>query len=33
VPVRLPEDIDPDDLDERAAEAIAQLPAEQQRTL
>src|SRR6266508_3078792 len=33
VPVRLPEDIDPDDLDERAAEAIAELPAEQQRTL
>jgi type I restriction enzyme R subunit len=33
VPVRLPEDIDPDDLDERAAEAIAQLPAEQQRTV
>jgi type I restriction enzyme R subunit len=31
VPVRLPKDVDPDDLDERAEDAIAQLPPEQQR--
>jgi type I restriction enzyme R subunit len=31
VPVRLPVEVDPDDLDERAAEAISQLSPEQQR--
>jgi type I restriction enzyme, R subunit len=33
VPVRLPDEVNPDDLDERAAEAIAQLPADQQRAI